>query len=142
MIKVRIQNESMKATAVLETCLYADDLTTAEKFYTDVMGLEVYARQPERHVFFRCGAQMVLIFNARTTSAEPNGHGGSSNGHVAFAIREDEIPAWREWLKFKNVNIDSEVTWPNGGLSIYFKDPAGNHLEVATRKLWGIPEAS
>lgn len=130
----------MKAREVLETCLYAGDLAAAERFYTDVLGLTVYARQPGRHVFFRCGAQMFLVFNAQTTSQEKSGHGSRGPGHCAFAVRKDEIPAWREWLKSKGVALDSEVTWPNGGLSIYFRDPAGNHLEVATRQLWELPE--
>ena len=147
MFNRRMEN-NMKVTSVLETCLYADDLAEAEHFYTDVLGLVVYARQLDRHVFFRCGTQMVLIFNARVTSQEkpapgssaPTSHGAVGPGHCAFAVRNDELQDWRDWLRLKNVPIDSEVAWPNGGISIYFRDPAGNHLEVATRKLWEIPE--
>jgi catechol 2,3-dioxygenase-like lactoylglutathione lyase family enzyme len=48
---------------VLEACLYATNLDAAERFYVDVLGLERYSAMPGRHVFFRCGAGMFLVFN-------------------------------------------------------------------------------
>lgn len=133
----------MKVHAVLETCLYCADLTEAERFYTEVLGMTVYARKEGRHLFLRCGAQMFLIFDPRTTSQEgAAAHGAFGPGHTAFAVNDDDIPQWRAWLAAKGVRIESEVAWPNGGRSIYFRDPAGNNLEVATRRLWEIPEPS
>ncbi len=41
-------------------------------------------------------------------------------------------------LKAAGIEIESEVHWPNGGRSIYFRDPAGNSLECAEAKIWGI----
>jgi catechol 2,3-dioxygenase-like lactoylglutathione lyase family enzyme len=29
---------------------------------------------------------------------------------------------------------------PRGGRSFYFRDPAGNSLELATPRIWGLPE--
>jgi catechol 2,3-dioxygenase-like lactoylglutathione lyase family enzyme len=128
----------MQATEILETCLYTEDLDTAERFYTDVMGLTVYSKQAGRHVFFRCGKQMFLVFNPIQTMKD-SGHGAKGPGHTAFTMRESETEAWRTHLTSKGVKIN-EVNWPNGGLSFYFLDPSGNHLELATRKLWGIAE--
>ena len=51
-----------------------------------------------------------------------------------------EAPAWRAWLREQGVEIEREVGWPGGGLSLYFRDPAGNSLELATPTLW-FPEA-
>ncbi|MBI3832160.1 MAG: VOC family protein [Planctomycetes bacterium] len=131
----------MKVDAVLETCLYCADLAEAERFYTEVLGMTVYARKEDRHLFLRCGAQMFLLFNPRSTSLEgPSAHGAFGAGHTAFAITEKDLSAWRAWLLEKDVPIDSEVAWPNGGHSIYFHDPAGNHLEVATHRVWELPE--
>jgi hypothetical protein len=33
------------------------------------------------------------------------------------------------------------VTWPNGALSIYFRDPAGNSIELVTPNIWDPPAA-
>ena len=67
-------------------------------------------------------------------------HGAEGEGHVCFKIKNSEIPAWRNWLDEKGIEIESEVTWGNGAQSIYFRDPAGNCLEVASPKLWGFAE--
>jgi len=131
---------------VLEACLYADDLDAAERFYVQVLGLERYSSVPGRHVFFRCGAGMFLVFNPARTSGEASvvggaivpTHGATGPGHVAFAVPDSEIPAWRTRLEQAGVPIESEVTWPRGGRSLYFRDPAGNCLELASPKLWGL----
>ena len=133
----------MKATRILETCLYVNDLDAAEKFYRDVIGLDFYAKQEGRHVFFRCGTTMFLLFDPEGTS-DPSlpfgGHGARGAGHAAFEIGEDEVDAWRDHLKQHSVIITSETEWPSGGHSLYFRDPAGNILEVATRTTWVWPK--
>jgi catechol 2,3-dioxygenase-like lactoylglutathione lyase family enzyme len=130
----------MKPSRVLETCLYVDDLEAAEAFYRDVIGLELYAKVPGRHVFFRCGDGMVLLFNPEVTrqSTPPlfSPHGAVGDGHVAFHMAPDEIAGWREHLDGHGVEIEQEFTWPGGGVSIYFRDPDGNSLEVATPQVW------
>ena len=133
----------MRAERVLETCLYVDDLEAAEEFYSTVLGLELYAKGAGRHVFFRCGDGRFLLFDPRATSQTPGAfppHGAHGPGHAAFALTPDEIPAWREHLQRHGVSIDSEVSWPNGGHSLYFRDPAGNILELATPSVWGLPD--
>jgi catechol 2,3-dioxygenase-like lactoylglutathione lyase family enzyme len=137
----------MTLNQILETCLYASDLEAAEHFYTAVLGLEVYSRQSGRHVFFRCGQAMFLVFNPAQTEIEQtrlvNGsripsHGSRGAGHAAFAIPLAEVDAWRERLQDYGVAIESEVRWPNGGYSLYFRDPAGNSVELATPSMWGL----
>jgi catechol 2,3-dioxygenase-like lactoylglutathione lyase family enzyme len=132
----------MQAREVLETCLYAEDLEAAERFYRDVLGLEFYSRQLGRHVFFRCGRQMVLLFNPRETELPATPamplHGGRGPGHVAFAAMPEEIDPWRDHLTAHSVAIETEIDWPGGGKSLYFRDPAGNSLEVGTRAIWGL----
>lgn len=126
---------------ILETCLYVDDLDAAEAFYTRVLGLRLIGKEVGRHLFFRCGNDMLLIFNPDKTLAADNEvptHGARGPVHVAFAVREDEIDDWREHLGAHGVPIEQEVTWPHGGHSIYFRDPAGNSLELATPALWGL----
>jgi catechol 2,3-dioxygenase-like lactoylglutathione lyase family enzyme len=129
---------------VLETCLYAADLGAAERFYVTVIGLAVHGRVESRHVFFRCGRGMFLVFNPATTTQgmHVNGaesrlpHGSTGAGHVAFEVTASSLDAWRVKLAARAVAIEAEVTWPGGGRSIYFRDPAGNSVELATRQIW------
>jgi catechol 2,3-dioxygenase-like lactoylglutathione lyase family enzyme len=127
--------------SVLETCLYVDDLAAAEPFYRDVLGLELYSKVADRHLFFRCGDAMLLIFDPRTTSiagGEIPPHGAGGPGHVAFAMGGDELDAWNDRLAQHGVDVETVVEWPRGGRSIYFRDPDGNSLELTTPAIWGI----
>jgi catechol 2,3-dioxygenase-like lactoylglutathione lyase family enzyme len=132
---------------ILETALYAPDLAAAERFYVDVLGLTPMSKKEGRHLFFRCGHRMLLLFNPEFTAtqqsvfpdAAPN-HGARGPGHMAFFAPMSELDAWRERLEARGVAIESDATWSNGARSLYFRDPAGNSIEIASSKLWGIPE--
>ena len=129
---------------ILETCLYARDLKAAERFYAHILGLEMFSRHEDRHVFFRCGQGMFLIFNPENTlkaEGEVPNHGAMGPGHVAFAIRAEDVEAWKKHLKNNQVEIEAEVTWPSGGRSIYFRDPEGNCIELATPQTWVKPQS-
>jgi hypothetical protein len=41
-------------------------------------------------------------------------------------------------LNEKNVKIEKEVTWEKGTNLIYFRDPAGNLVEIITPGSWPI----
>jgi catechol 2,3-dioxygenase-like lactoylglutathione lyase family enzyme len=135
----------MTPHGILETCLCAADLDAAERFYTTVLGLPLIERQADRHVFLRCGRAVFLVFNPAVTAvpAAVAGqtippHGTTGAGHAAFAVRDDEVAGWRRRLQAAGVAVESEVAWPQGGHSLYFRDPAGNLLELATPRIWGI----
>ncbi|TCU18100.1 VOC family protein [Rhizobium sullae] len=130
---------------MLETALYADDLDKAEAFYEGVLGLAKIARAGNRHVFFRCGYGVLLIFNPDETVKPPAAdalqvppHGTKGQGHACFRVSGKNIDAMAAKLKAAGIEIESEVYWPNGGRSIYFRDPAGNSLECAEARIWGI----
>jgi catechol 2,3-dioxygenase-like lactoylglutathione lyase family enzyme len=136
---------TMRPRSILETVLYCPDLDAARDFYTGVLGLEL-AAATERHVFLRCGDGMLLLFDPEHTSriAVPIGdavvpmHGGRGPGHMAFRASPEEIDRWREHLRSRGVTIETEIDWPGGGRSLYFRDPAGNSLEFATPELWRL----
>ena len=138
----------MSITGVLETCLYAPDLAAAERFYAGVLGLEVFSREPGRHVFFRCGPAMFLLFNPERTGTTPGevggvavpAHGTSGAGHVAFRVPEAELPMWRARLADAGVAVEADIAWPRGGRSLYVRDPANNSVELASPRLWGLPD--
>jgi catechol 2,3-dioxygenase-like lactoylglutathione lyase family enzyme len=135
----------MKPSAVLETILYAGDLDAAEAFYAGVLGLERTTRVGDRHVFFRCGGQMLLIFNPDVTRKPPvrgalpvPPHGSPGPGHVCFSALAEEIVQWRASLEACGVAIEADFEWPQGGRSLYFRDPAGNSVEFAEPRIWGL----
>jgi len=136
----------MKPAGILETVLYATDLDAVEAFYRRVMGLEPFAKSQGRQVFYRCGNQVLLIFNPEATQVPPAPdaklpvppHGARGEGHVCFRASADEVEAWRRHLQGHDVAIEADFEWPGGGRSIYFRDPAGNCLEFAEPRIWGL----
>ncbi len=140
----------MKPTSILETVLYATNLDAISAFYADVIGLDFYSEVKGRHVFFRLDRGMLLIFNPDATEIPPGPaalpvppHGARGPGHVCFTATAAEIDVWRAHLDANGVAIESEFTWPNRdpakqGRSIYFRDPAGNSVEIAEARIWGI----
>jgi catechol 2,3-dioxygenase-like lactoylglutathione lyase family enzyme len=127
---------------VLETILYVDDLEAAERFYRDVLGLELDSRKDGLFAFFRCGDGMLLLFEpgAASTGRNVPAHGAHGPGHACFAVAEAELDGWKKRLKAAGVAIEQEMDWPRGGRSFYFRDPAGNSLELATPKIWGMAD--
>jgi catechol 2,3-dioxygenase-like lactoylglutathione lyase family enzyme len=135
----------MTPEGVLETVLYAKDLAAAETFYRDVLGMEPFAKAAGRHLFYRCGNQVVLLFNPDATKVHPvpgtlpvPPHGADGEGHVCFRASADQLDAWRRRLEVKGVPVEADFEWPGGGRSIYFRDPAGNCLEFAEPRIWGL----
>jgi catechol 2,3-dioxygenase-like lactoylglutathione lyase family enzyme len=131
----------MKANRILETSLYASDLPAAENFYLQVLGLEPFSRVAGRHLFYKIGDAMLLIFNPEKSSQAGGAvppHGAKGPGHIAFSVNETELDGWRKQLVRHRVEIEVEVSWPRGGYSLYFRDPAGNSVELATPQTWNM----
>jgi catechol 2,3-dioxygenase-like lactoylglutathione lyase family enzyme len=133
----------MTPTGILESALYVDDLDAAEAFYADIMGLERIAKVEKRHVFFRCGEGVLLLFDASQTVKPPRPdarlpvppHGTKGDGHLCFRGTAQEISRWKAHLEKNGVAVEADFEWPQGGRSIYFRDPAGNSLEIAEPRM-------
>lgn len=129
--------------ALLEAALYTDDLDAAEGFYGGLLGLERIQRVDGRHVFYRVGAAVLLIFDPARTEQPPSNprlpvppHGARGPGHVCFAMERQAIAALRARLEAAGVATDAAFDWPNGAHSLYVRDPAGNSVEFAEPWLW------
>ncbi len=131
-----------KIHAVIETAIYVDDLDAAEDFYTNILGLPVIGKEQSRHVFFQVGESNVLLAFLPETTLQGNvlpSHGATGPGHFALGAEPQSFDDWRQHLKHHDILIDKEVEWPRGGRSIYFRDPAGNSVELVTPAVWGLP---
>ncbi|WOO41609.1 VOC family protein [Rubellicoccus peritrichatus] len=125
--------------SVLETCLYVDDIDAAETFYGEILGLEFYSKEADKFVFFRVGPAMLLIFIPEASAAgdhELPNHGAKGVQHIAFSVLEEELDEWHSHLEAQEIDIEQDHTWPNGKRSLYFRDPAGNSIELASITIW------
>ncbi len=129
----------MRLGQLSEAAIYTSDLDAAKRFYHNVLGLEIISIMESRGISFRCGETVLLVFDPERTRLPDAGvptHGASGEGHIAFVVEASELDRWRARLTDFGVAIDAEVTWPSGGRSIYFRDPARNVVELAPPTLW------
>jgi catechol 2,3-dioxygenase-like lactoylglutathione lyase family enzyme len=130
---------------VLETSLYVSDLERSRAFYGTLFGFRTLTEDQRFCALDVSGRQVLLLFRkgeTRTPVATPGGtippHDGDGQLHVAFAIGRDEFDAWERRLQSHNMAVESRVTWNRGGRSMYFRDPDGHLIELATPGLWPI----
>jgi len=128
--------------AITETAIYVDDLDAAEDFYQRILGLRIMGKEAGRHVFFQVGeASVLLAFVAEATlrGDQLPPHGARGPGHFALGIEAESFDSWKKLLRGYAVSIEKEVEWPKGGKSLYFRDSAGNSVELVTPGVWGLP---
>jgi catechol 2,3-dioxygenase-like lactoylglutathione lyase family enzyme len=122
---------------IYETVLYADDLAAVRDFYRDVLGLRSVGDPGELAATFRLDDGGMLLFFAPRLSSQPGrpvpSHGTTGAGHVAFSVQK--LDDWRDRLRAAEIDIEQEVDW-DGGRSIYFRDPAGNSVELVEGDIW------
>ncbi|MEM7058429.1 MAG: VOC family protein [Pseudomonadota bacterium] len=131
---------------VLESALYAENLEDTAAFYENVLGLKKMSEAPGRHVFFRVEGSVLLVFRPSATITPASAgaslpvppHGAVGHGHLCFAASAEEMEDWITRLSRSGVKIESDFEWPQGGRSIYFRDPAGNSIEFAEPRIWGL----
>jgi catechol 2,3-dioxygenase-like lactoylglutathione lyase family enzyme len=137
------QQTTVLPSTIVETCLHVADLNRSRKFYSDLFGYSVM-KSDERFCAFDVGHGQVLLLFLRGSDPEgtvlPFGtipaHGTSGQAHLGFGVPAASLPAWRERLEKKSISIESSLTWPGGGTSIYFRDPDGHLLELLTPGVW------
>ena len=128
---------------ILETSLYVADLDRAEAFYAHVFGFAAMSRDERLRAMAVPGRGVLLLFR-RGASGEPAalpfgtipGHDGGGMLHLAFAIPAGSLAAWEAHLAALEIAVESRLEWPQGATSLYFRDPDGHSLEVATPGLW------
>jgi catechol 2,3-dioxygenase-like lactoylglutathione lyase family enzyme len=109
-------------------------------FYSEVLGLRLVDGPDALAAAFRLDDGGVLLIFDPERSGTPGrpvpSHGTTGPGHVAFSLGEDELDSAADELRERGVEIEREIEWPQGGRSIYVRDPAGNSVELVEGDLW------
>ncbi len=134
-----------KLSGIKETCLTVADVDRSERFYRELFDLPVIEGDARLRALNVANSQVLLLF-ARGQSVDPvqlpggtiPPHDASGQSHIAFAISAEDLDEWKARLVEKGVAIESTVTWPRGGTSLYFRDPDGHLVELLTPGVWSI----
>ena len=138
-----------KLNGLVETALFVEDLRRAGDFYENVLGLPKLKTSGIGCVF-RLGPQRYLLLFNRKAAHTPNKtdsgdtlppcavpeQNGRGPGHVAFGISNDAVDLWRARLAQHGVDLLKVINWETGARSLYFRDPDGHMIELATPGIW------
>ena len=128
-----------KTAGILETSLYVDDVDNSARFYEKIFGFEIISDFGGRGCAMQAGPrQVLLLFKKGASKSHSTPHDGEGQLHLAFAIDASELSRWQAWLVENAVPIEDTTHWERGGVSVYFRDPDGHLLEVATPGVWTI----
>ncbi len=132
-----------QVNGIVETALHVNDVDRSLEFYQSLFGFERLAGN-YRFCALHAGPKQVLLLFQTGGSTQPISvpgglippHDGSGHLHLAFAIAENAYEEWRAHLTNQGIAIESEVSWPLGGRSIYFRDPDEHLVELITPGCW------
>ena len=79
------------------------------------------------------GATLETVHMPGGTIPPHDGHGPL---HMAFTVEADALADWEARLTRHGIPVEGRTKWTRGGESIYFRDPDGHLLELATPGLW------
>jgi len=115
-----------------EVSIQVRDLDAMQKFYEEVVGLEVLRRDDdERFVFFKVAegygghTQNLALFEASKTLNPQE----STLHHIALNVALEDFETEKIRLEGLGLNINATVHEWLHVRSLYFYDPEGNHLE-------------
>lgn len=124
---------------VLEVGLYVDNVDRSVRFYQTLFGFDIIASDDRLCALGVCGKHVLLVCQRKASANLPKGaHDADGRQHMAFSIPADELQDWEARLGQQGVAIEDDRHWPRGGRSLYFRDPDGHLIELASPGVWSI----
>ena len=139
----------MQLTGLHHVTAICADMERTIAFYRDVLGLAIVHDGPSdddpdtRHVWFGAvdGAAGRLVSFMQYPQLPKGVAGVGSTHHFALAVDSpEELDAWHDYLSGREV--ECSAVFDRGSFrSLYFRDPDGHVVEIATRSpgVWSGP---
>ena len=124
-------------TGILETALYVDDLARSAAFYESLFGFVRLVASDRLIALAVRDGQVLLLFRKKASlHLSPGAHDGDGQLHLAFAIAEADVEAWRERLRTHSIPIVDDRSRECGGHSLFFRDPDDHLIELGSPGIW------
>ena len=110
-----------------ELTLETDDIGALERFYVELLGLAVLARDDDR-VWLAAGERARLgLWSPGEKEFDDR---GGRHVHFAFAVAPGQLDTLAERLRAHGVEARGPLAHRGGDRSLYVRDPAGNVVEL------------
>ncbi|HSR61842.1 MAG TPA: VOC family protein [Gammaproteobacteria bacterium] len=108
--------------------LNVEDLDACEKFYVDLLGMEVEWRPDEDNVYLCSGNDNIALHRLDNISVDRP----QNLDHIGFILQKPEhVDEWYEFLNRHEVRMKtSPRTHRDGARSFYCEDPQGNTVQM------------
>ncbi|HET6373559.1 MAG TPA: VOC family protein [Candidatus Polarisedimenticolia bacterium] len=122
----------MRLTRLDHLALYVSDLSVAERFYTDVLGMKLVSRLGEMTLVECAGLNIGLVRRPELAPRDPGViRDPLARAHHAFLVDAADLGRWRAALEAAGAPTHGPVSWGDHEC-FYFLDPDGNLLEIVT----------
>jgi len=128
--------DGIPVTGVSELVLEVVDLEAAERFYSEVLGLPVVDRWPDREAIWVMAGDRTRIGLWRPQVGLAGGRGGL-HVHFAMQIAEDDFDAAVRRLRDLGQDVKTMTFGDTHGRAAYVDDPDGNVVELWTWDVGG-----
>ncbi|MGX5728692.1 VOC family protein [Metapseudomonas otitidis] len=121
-----MSNRPARLNGLRHIALLVPDLEACERFYVDVLGMEVLHRAHEDLVYLTCGNDNLSLGRATVPS-----HSAQAVDHFGFVVDSlEDLEAWYRYLKDQGVTLlDRPFAHGDGTHSFHLLDPAGNKVQ-------------
>jgi catechol 2,3-dioxygenase-like lactoylglutathione lyase family enzyme len=112
----------MATSGLRHVALRTPDLIKTERFYVDVLGMEVAFRVPPNMIFLRTSAGDDLVNFVRSSKRIVSNQGFD---HMGFRVSKPRLKRLEKMLKEKGIRIEGR----RGRTAFYIRDPNGYSIE-------------
>ncbi|AYC32121.1 VOC family protein [Pseudomonas cavernae] len=119
-------NRPGRLNGLRHLALLVPNLEACERFYVDVLGMQVLNRANEDLVYLTCGNDNLSLGRAYAESS-----GVQAVDHYGFVVdSREELQAWYDYLQARGVTLlDRPFAHGDGAWSFHLLDPAGNKIQ-------------
>lgn len=124
-----MQNRPAGFNGLHHVALCVDKLEECEKFYVNLLGMQVEWKPDEDNVYLTSGNDNLALH--RVSRGQNNNANGQRLDHIGFIIQSmKEVDTWYEYLLKNSVKIAKEPrTHRDGARSFYCYDPDGTVVQ-------------
>ncbi len=120
-------NKPTPTKGLRHVALFVEKFAACEKFYVDLLGMQVEWRPDDDNVYLTSGNDNLALHRAKESPT-----GSQRLDHIGYILGQPEhVDEWYDFFAANNIVLRSECkTHRDGARSFYCEDPDGNVIQM------------